>query len=99
MFSGRASTNGVEGYNLPDGRVIELGKELTHCAEPLFNPGLVGKSSLGLTQLVKQTLERWVIPRCTGWVLKCLYVIKNVLFCHHILKLVKNCLVISFIVG
>ncbi|CAK8688420.1 unnamed protein product [Clavelina lepadiformis] len=55
--TGRASTVGVEDYNLPDGRVIELGKELTHCTEPLFNPGLVGKSSLGLTQLVKQTLE------------------------------------------
>ena len=47
-------------YELPDGRVVELGDEMKRCTEPLFSPGLVGNSSLGIPSLVQHTLERFV---------------------------------------
>lgn len=43
---------------LPDGKSIELDKELSSCTDPIFSPSVVGSASPGLPQLIKQCLER-----------------------------------------
>lgn len=49
-------------YQLPDGTVVELGRECYMCPEALFNPHL---SPLNLTYGVHKMVER-AIARCTG---------------------------------
>nr|XP_026696111.1 actin isoform X2 [Ciona intestinalis] len=45
-------------FELPDGRTIKLGDELTRCGEVLFNPGVVTSQEQGLPQLVSNTINK-----------------------------------------
>jgi len=40
--------------------MVELGKELAVCAEPLFDPSLVGSACPGIPKLLSETVERYL---------------------------------------
>ncbi|KAL7411081.1 actin-related protein [Mrakia frigida] len=50
--------SGVEEFRLPDGRVIKLGSERYRAPEILFNPELIGQESVGVHQLVVDSISR-----------------------------------------
>ena len=43
-------------YTLPDGQEIKIGNERFRCAEPLFNPALIGRESEGIHKLVYNSI-------------------------------------------
>merc|ERR1712087_175612 len=45
-----------EKYELPDGQVITIGAERFRCAEPLFEPSLLGKESAGIDKLAYDSI-------------------------------------------
>ena len=47
----------AEEIRLPDGQKITIASELVDCSEILFKPSLVGSSSPGLHQLIKESIE------------------------------------------
>merc|ERR1712136_447810 len=47
----------AEEIRLPGGQKITLASELVDCSEILFKPSLVGSSSPGLHQLIKESIE------------------------------------------
>ena len=61
-------------YELPDGSKLNVGNELTRCTEPLFQPSLIGKQSLGVHEAVHKTI------------LKCDSDLHNELYGHVILS-------------
>lgn len=60
-------------YELPDGSKLNVGSELIRCTEPLFQPSLIGKQSLGVHEAVHKTI------------LKCDADLHNELFGHVVL--------------
>lgn len=47
-----------EKYTLPDGRVINVGKERFECSEVLFQPDLIGLESEGVSVLLYDTIMK-----------------------------------------
>jgi len=45
-------------YELPDGQVITIGAERFRCAEPLFQPQLIGKESDGIHKLTYDSIQK-----------------------------------------
>jgi len=45
-------------YELPDGRVITIGAERFRCSEVLFQPNLIGKESMGIHQLLFDSIQK-----------------------------------------
>jgi len=45
-------------YELPDGQVITIGAERFRCAEPLFNPAMIGKESNGIHKLTYDSIQK-----------------------------------------
>jgi len=45
-------------YELPDGQVITIGAERFRCAEPLFQPNLIGKESDGIHKLTYDSIQK-----------------------------------------
>eukprot|EP01084_Bolivina_argentea_P175441 303821_1 len=45
-------------YELPDGQIIDIGKEQFRCCEVLFKPNLIGKESKGIHELVYQSVMK-----------------------------------------
>jgi len=45
-------------YELPDGQVITIGAERFRCAEPLFQPNLLGKESDGIHKLTYDSIQK-----------------------------------------
>jgi len=45
-------------YELPDGQVITIGAERFRCAEPLFNPAMIGKESSGIHKLTYDSIQK-----------------------------------------
>jgi len=43
-------------YTLPDGQVIQIGDERFRCAEPFFAPGLLGMDTMGIHELLNQSI-------------------------------------------
>ncbi len=48
----------VEKYTLPDGRIIQVGRERFEAAEALFNPSLVDVESPGMSDLVFDVIQK-----------------------------------------
>ena len=48
----------IKSYTLPDGNDISVGIERFRCAEPLFQPSLVGVESAGLPELVNDSISQ-----------------------------------------
>ena len=48
----------MEKYTLPDGRIINIGRERFEAAEALFNPSLVDVESLGMSDLVFDVIQK-----------------------------------------
>lgn len=47
----------IVNYELPDKTVIKLGKERFRCAEPLFDPTLIGRETSSIPQLIVDSIE------------------------------------------
>ena len=45
-------------YRLPDGSVVMIGSELIEATECIFNPALAGSSEAGLTDLIREVLQK-----------------------------------------
>jgi actin len=45
-------------YELPDGKVITIGAERFRCAEPLFQPNLIGKEADGIHKLTYDSIQK-----------------------------------------
>ena len=52
----RASEHEQKSYTLPDGQLINLGKEMFQCPEAMFDPSLFGMDFPGVHQLVYDSL-------------------------------------------
>jgi actin-related protein len=50
-------TEEIVSYELPDKTVISLGKERFRCAEPLFNPMLIGRETSSVPKLIVESIE------------------------------------------
>ncbi|XP_038660042.1 actin-like protein 7B [Scyliorhinus canicula] len=61
-------------YELPDGKIITVGKERIKCPEALFNPSLMGSREAGL-----HTMALNIINKCDPSLLEEMY--KNILLC------------------
>ncbi|XP_055488442.1 actin-like protein 7A [Leucoraja erinacea] len=61
-------------YELPDGKVITIGKEKIKCPEALFNPSLMGSREPGL-----HTITLNVINKCDSSIMEEMY--RNILLC------------------
>ena len=48
--------DGIKKYKLPDGRMIEVGKERFRAPESLFNPELIGSKEAGITEKVYESI-------------------------------------------
>ncbi|XP_069486406.1 actin-like protein 7B [Ambystoma mexicanum] len=55
---GLPSSDYVVDYELPDGRIITIGKERFLCSEALFNPSLIGLNQPGLQTLVNGSINK-----------------------------------------
>ncbi|XP_077967800.1 uncharacterized protein LOC120325886 isoform X2 [Styela clava] len=45
-------------YELPDGEILQLGRELHRCTDPLFQPGLIGQDGDGgVDTLIRESLK------------------------------------------
>ncbi len=47
----------VESYTLPDGRTIKIGQERFEAPEVLFNPGLMDRETMGLSELLYSAIQ------------------------------------------
>ncbi|KAH3763526.1 P-type ATPase [Pelomyxa schiedti] len=47
----------VTAYRMPDAEVVHVTKSRFMCAEPLFNPTLLGKDTLGLPQMILESIN------------------------------------------
>ncbi|XP_007904790.1 actin-like protein 7A [Callorhinchus milii] len=65
---------GVVSYELPDGKLINIGKERIKCSEALFNPSLMGSKEMGL-----HTMAINAINKCDSTILEDMF--KNILLC------------------
>ncbi|KAJ5072839.1 actin-10-related [Anaeramoeba ignava] len=45
-------------YELPDGKVIEIGNEKFRCAESLFKPSLIGREEIGIHEMINKVINR-----------------------------------------
>jgi len=45
-------------YELPDGKVITIGDERFRCAEPLFQPSMIGKEADGIHKLTYDSIQK-----------------------------------------
>ncbi|NXG56530.1 ACL7B protein, partial [Hemiprocne comata] len=61
-------------YELPDGRVLTVGKERFLCAEALFKPALFGSQQPGLLELIVTSLKK-----CDAYLNK--KMVENILLC------------------
>ncbi|UYV70545.1 hypothetical protein LAZ67_7003456 [Cordylochernes scorpioides] len=53
----RETTNLVESYTLPDGRVVKVGSERFEAPEILFQPHLIGMECPGIAEMVYNTIQ------------------------------------------
>merc|ERR1719447_1884632 len=57
-YAAQSSQDVEKQYELPDGQVITIGAERFRCAEPLFQPNLIGKESDGIHKLTYDSIQK-----------------------------------------
>ena len=45
-------------YEMPDGSIVQVGKERYQCPEALFKPSLLGKDALGIHEIIVQSIKK-----------------------------------------
>jgi actin-related protein len=57
MKKAETTSDMEKNYELPDGTMISVGAERFRCAEPLFQPNLLGHESLGIHQMTFKSIQ------------------------------------------